>query len=201
MAQEGIYQKTLRGARGAMVFCVSTAAAGAFAYLGERESLGLAIISTLAVAGASKLFSQPLPFEDDRSPVRDGMQYLAEGTFAGFGLSLIVEVFPSTRNFLCEPLVPWNISIAIFGAFSLAWLSTASAIQSPGKPMSLMILLAFFWIAPFYGFFHGPWFLAQTIVAPCADRSWTAGVVVAASMVVASVGGRWTAQHLFPGRG
>lgn len=32
------------------------------------------------------------------------------------------------------------------------------------KPLriSLFIFLAFFWIAPFYGFFHAPWFLAQT---------------------------------------
>jgi hypothetical protein len=198
MAQEGFYENMLRGTRGAMLFCASVAATGVFSYLGERNSLWLAMISTLAVAGASKLFSHPLPFEEDQNPIRNGPQYLAEGFFAALGLSLITGVLPPTRNFLCDPLVPWTISIAIFGAFSFAWLSTASAIQVPSKPISLMILLAFFWIAPFYGFFHGPWFLAQTIIAPCADRSWAAGIVVAASMMVASLGGRWTAQHLFP---
>jgi hypothetical protein len=72
----------------------------------------------------------------------------------------VFAVFPGIADFLCEPLVFWRISIALFGAFAMSWLATGVALRS-FKLAGLMIHLVFFWIAPFYGFFHAPWFLAR----------------------------------------
>jgi hypothetical protein len=53
-----------------------------------------------------------------------------------------------------------------------------------------MIDLAFFWIAPFYGFFHAPWFLAQAIVIPCDGRPLAQAIIVMLGMVIAPGGER-----------
>ena len=53
--------------------------------------------------------------------------------------------------------------------------------------------LAFFWIAPFYGFFHTPWFLAQTVVLPCDGRPLAQAIIVVIGMVIAASAGRQTA--------
>ena len=60
----------------------------------------------------------------------------------------------------------------------------------------LMIHLAFFWIAPFYGFFHAPWFLAQTVMLPCDGRPFTQALVAGVGMLVAAYGGQRTAAWM-----
>lgn len=77
------------------------------------------------------------------------------------------------------------------------WLARSAALRVPTERVSLFIFLAFFWIAPFYGFFHAPWFLAQTIASPCADRPLIQSLVVAAGMVIAAEAGQRLADWLF----
>jgi hypothetical protein len=52
-----------------------------------------------------------------------------------------------------------------------------------------------FWIAPFYGFFHAPWFLAQAIALPC--DGFAQAVVVGIVMAVATHGAHRTAVWMF----
>jgi hypothetical protein len=96
-------------------------------------------------------------------------------------------------------MVPWRLSIAIFGALSMSCLSTAMRIRVPHIPpglTGLMIHVAFFWIAPFYAFFHPPWLLAQTAILPCDDQPLPQVIIVVLGMVLATVAGRraaaWT---------
>ncbi len=116
---------------------------------------------------------------------------------AAIGLWVVVSALPASRDFLCEPLVPWRISVALFGTFAMNWLARAAALPAPKERAAPFILLAFFWIAPFYGFFHAPWFLAQTIASPCADRPLIQSLVVAAGMVIAAEAGQRLADWLF----
>ena len=131
----------------------------------------------------------------------DWWRYGADFAAAVIGLWAVVSALPASHDFLCEPLVPWRISIALFGAFAMSWLARAVALRAPAERMSLLIFLAFFWIAPFYGFFHAPWFLAQTIASPCADRPVIQSLVAAAVMVIAAEAARRLAGRMFKSSG
>lgn len=60
-----------------------------------------------------------------------------------------------------------------------------------------VIHVTFFWIAPFYGFFHAPWFLAQTVILPCEERPFLQATIVVLGMGVATVAGRRAATWVF----
>lgn len=47
-----------------------------------------------------------------------------------------------------------------------------------------LILVAFLWIAPFYGFFAGPVFLAVGLVAGCLDRNLMTVLLAAFGMIL-----------------
>ena len=113
------------------------------------------------------------------------------------GLWGVANILPAIDSFVCEPLIPWKFSIAIFGAFAMSWLSGAARIQIPHVRAGLMIHVAFFWIAPFYGFFHAPWFFAQTIVVPCDGRPLTQAIIVVLGMAVATFAGQRSATWMF----
>ena len=123
------------------------------------------------------------------------MQHGIDFAAAVVGLWVVASVFPASRDFLCEPLVPWRVSIAIFGAFGTNWLAAAVK-QRAEFPLEPMIYLGFFWIAPFYGFFHAPWFLAQAVTLPCEGRPFAQALVAGVAMAVAAVGGHWTARWM-----
>jgi hypothetical protein len=55
------------------------------------------------------------------------------------GALVVFAVFPGIVDFVCEPLVPWRISIALFGAFAMSWLATGVALRSPFRLAGLMI--------------------------------------------------------------
>jgi hypothetical protein len=139
----------------------------------------------------------PAPFEARFSPSVDWWRHGADFGLAAVGLWAVMSALPASRDFLCEPLVPWRISIALFGAFAMNWLTRAVALRAAKERVSLFIFLAFFWIAPFYGFFHAPWFLAQTMASACADRPLAQSLITAAGMVIAAEVGLRLADWLF----
>ena len=123
--------------------------------------------------------------------------HVASFLAALLGLWGIAKIIPATNSFVCEPLVPWQFSIAIFGAFGMSWLAAATRLRIRHDRSGLVIHLAFFWIAPFYGFFHAPWFLAQTLALPCEARPLTQAVIVGVAMAVAALGGHCTTSWMF----
>lgn len=189
--------RLVEGAGSAAAFIAAVAVVGVLGRFGQSNSLGLALISTLIVAGAMALLRLRAPFEARFSLSADWWRHGADFALAPIGLWAVISVLPTSRDFLCEPLVPWRISIALFGAFAMNWLARAVAFRAPTARVSLFIFLAFFWIAPFYGFFHAPWFLAQTIASPCADRPLVQSLIVAAGMMIAAEAGQRLASWSF----
>jgi hypothetical protein len=185
------------GLRMAAAYIGALGAVGVVGALGEVPPLGLAVAASLAATGVAYLLQAPAPIETDLTRpadwLRGGMTTLA----SCLGALAVFAVFPGIADFLCEPLVPWRISIALFGAFAMSWLATGVALRSSFKLAGLMIYLAFFWIAPFYGFFHAPWFLAQTIAVPCAARPFVQAMIAAAGMALAAHAGHRTGDRMF----
>ena len=197
---KGCWTKMIRfieGAVSAAAFVAAAATVGILDSFGQSNTLGLALVSTLIVACAVGTLPVPSPFEARFGGSADWWRHGADFAAAAIGLWAVVSVFPASRDYLCEPLVPWHISIALFGAFTMTWLGRAVALRAPTDRFSLLIFLAFFWIGPFYGFFHAPWFLAQTITSPCADRPLVQSIIVVAGMAVTAEEGRRLADWLF----
>jgi len=190
-------ERLIEGAGSAAAFIAAVASVGFLNRFGQPNTLGLAFVSTLIVAGAVGMLYVPAPFEARFSRPVDWWRHGADFGLAAAGLCAVVSALPASRDFLCEPLVPWRISIALFGAFAMNWLARAVALRAPKERVSLFIFLAFFWIAPFYGFFHAPWFLAQTIASSCADRPLAQSLITAAGMVIAAEVGPRLADWLF----
>jgi len=185
------------GAASAVAFIAAVASVGVLGRFSQTNALGFALVSALIVACSVALLRVPAPFEARFSKSVDWWRHSADFTMAAIGSWAVVSVFPASRDFLCEPLVPWRISIALFGAFAMSCLARAVAVRAPRERVSLLIFLAFFWIAPFYGFFHAPWFLAQAITSPCADRPLVQSLVAAGGMVIATEAGWRLADWLF----
>lgn len=190
-------RRLIEGAASAAAFIASVASVGLLSRLGQPNTLALALVSTLIVAGAVGMLRVPAPFEARFSRSVDWWRHGVDFAVAAIGLWAVVSALPAGRDFLCEPLVPWRISIALFGSFAMNWLARAALLSAPTERVSLLIFLAFFWIAPFYGFFHAPWFLAQTIASPCANRLPVQSLIAAAGMLIAAEVGRRLADWSF----
>lgn len=202
MVQEQWTSSSLKeGAASAIAFLAAVSAVGILDQFGWSNAICLALISTLIAAGALEVLRIPVPLEAHLARLEDWRRHGVDFAVAAIGVWGVGKVFPMGTHFLCEPLVPWRLSIALFGAFSMTWLGQAVAIRAATQHVWLLILLAFFWIAPFYGFFYAPWFLALTIASPCADRPLIQSLIAAVGMLIAAEMGRRLADWLFLSKG
>lgn len=183
------------GFRSGGIFVAATGVAGLVAQVSDAPPIFLALMSSLTVAGAARVLQADEPFDADYRSLRQVATPAASFLTALLALWGLGNVIPATANFTCQPLVPWHASIAVFGAFGMNWLAEAAKLRT-SVPLGLMIHLAFFWIAPFYGFFHAPWFLAQSAALPCDGRPFAQVAVVGLAMAVAAFGGHWTARWM-----
>jgi hypothetical protein len=181
------------GLRSGATFVGALSAAGLLAQFTHAPPIFLALVASLVAAGMAFALAAQDPFDTDYSSFSQISAHLVSFLAAMVGLWGIANIVPAVGIFVCEPLVPWQFSIAIFGAFGMSWLSAATRLRIPQDRAGLMIHLAFFWIAPFYGFFHAPWFLAQTVVLPCDGRPLAQAIIVVIGMVIAASAGRQTA--------
>jgi len=106
----------------------------------------------------------------------------AAGVFVG--IRLIAAVLGDAPSFYCNPAVPFRIEIAIFGSFAVGFCTRIAAARGQAQLIYPLILFAFFWIAPFYGFFQGPVFLATYVVTGCGDRGAISILLVASAMIL-----------------
>ncbi len=180
------------GLRSGATFVAALGAAGFLAQFTHAPPIFLALIASLVAAGMAFALAKE-PFDADYTSLSQAGVHVVSFLAALVGLWGIANIVPAAGIFVCEPLVPWQVSIAIFGAFGMSWLSAAARLQIPHDRAGLMIHLAFFWIAPFYGFFHAPWFLAQTVALPCDGRPFAQALVAGVAMAVAAYGGHRTA--------
>ena len=194
--EDGITQLSA-GLRSGVTFVAALGAAGLIAQFTNAPPIFLALIASLVAAGLAFVLATQDPFNSDYSSLSQTSAILVSFFAAMLGLWGIVNIVPAVGIFVCEPLVPWHFSIAIFGAFGMSWLAAAARLRRPHNREGLMIHLAFFWIAPFYGFFHAPWFLAQTVVLPCEGRPFVQALIAGVAMAVAAYGGHRTASWMF----
>jgi hypothetical protein len=183
----------VRGLRSGATFVGALGAAGLLAQFTHAPPIFIARVASLVATGMAFALAAQDAFDADYASLSQAGTHVVSFVAAVLGLWGLGTVVPATTSFVCEPLVPWHVSIAIFGAFGMSWLSAATRIRIPHDRAGLMIHLAFFWIAPFYGFFHAPWFLAQTVVLPCDGRPLAQAIIVVLGMVVAASAGRRTA--------
>lgn len=181
------------GLRSGAAFVGALGAAGLLAQFTHAPPIFLALIASSVAAGMAFALAAQDPFDTDYTSLSQTGAHVVSFLAALLGLWGLVKIVPATSGFVCEPLVPWQFSIAIFGAFGLSWLSAATRLRIRHDRAGLMLHLAFFWIAPFYGFFHAPWFLAQTVVVTCDGRPLVQAIVVVIGMVIAASMGRQTA--------
>ena len=187
----------LLGLRSGATFAGALGCAGLLAHLTSAPPIFNALVASLAAAGIAYVLAAQDPFDSDYSTIGQFGGHLVSFLAAMIGLWSVVTILPAVGIFVCEPLVPWKLSIAIFGAFSMSWLSSGMRIRVPHMRTGLVIHVAFFWIAPFYGFFHAPWFLAQTLIRPCEDRLFLQAIIVVLGMAVAMVAGGRAATWMF----
>lgn len=111
------------------------------------------------------------------------------GRFAGAG-----------AEFYCTPLVPWRIEIALFGSFTVGLLTAVPRSHRLAWAVYPLIMIAFLWIAPFYGFFSAPIFLGVGLNTPCPGRPMATVLLVGLVMLVGERIGAAVAAWLRPTR-
>lgn len=169
-------------------FGVAILAGAALATLQTQPPIVPAIVAGVVLFALEWQFKISSPHADMAVNVDSAISWSVSFLVAATALAMITALLPSGSAFVCEPLVPWKISIAIFGAFASAWLVTVMRLRTKGERAPL-IRLALFWIAPFYGFFHAPWFLAQSLLMPCPERSLAQTMVAAVLMGLTAYAG------------
>lgn len=91
----------------------------------------------------------------------------------------------------CNDVITHNVLTADFGGFAIDFLAKAAALKYSNTGIPMLVLLAFFWIAPFYGYFHEPWFAAQALISPCHDANSLCWIL----MLVAMIAGAWAGTN------
>ncbi len=146
-----------------------------------------AMLATVAFAGVWLAVSSRPGSGSRCGRPEPGLGLYAAGLIAVaafLGIQVLAVVLGDGHIFYCEPAVPWRIEIAIFGSFAIAFLTSAAEARSRARLVYALTLIAFLWIAPFYGFFSGPIFLAVGLVANCPDRSLMSVPLVGLGMIV-----------------
>jgi hypothetical protein len=146
-----------------------------------------AMLATFAFAGVWLGLSEH--FRAGASSLRFGLRehlYAAGLTMLGvfLGTWLLVAMVGDGRTFYCEPAVPWRIEIAMFGSFAVGFWTRMADARGRARLIYPLALIALLWIAPFYGFFSAPIFLATELAAGCADRGFILVILAAFGMIV-----------------
>jgi hypothetical protein len=102
----------------------------------------------------------------------------------GAGGWVLQRVFGPGTAFYCEPLVPWRIEIAFTGSFGLAYFTFMALQRRRAWAVYPLALVGLLWIAPFYGFFSAPLFLAVSLNIRCPGRPIVTIVIVAVGIRV-----------------
>lgn len=117
------------------------------------------------------------------------------------GLAIAAAVSGAAATFFCQGhSVPFNAVTPSCLAFAAGFLGRAVELRRDQAEISVLAGVAFFWIAPFYGFFMPPVFLAVGLGARCAE--YTAGNIAIATvlLLLGAWLGRGLADWLIPSR-
>lgn len=96
---------------------------------------------------------------------------------------LLQEFIPYIASYDCDNEVRFSFWAYVIGAaiFGLS----ASLLSNRGiDHIQTLTLIGFFWIAPYVGFFYGPWYAAQILASNCNEAAVSVSLLVAASMPI-----------------
>ena len=122
-----------RGLRSGATFVSAVAAAGILSQFINSPRIFSALVSSLAATGIARALDTEAPFGDECGNLSDAGAQAISFFAAAMGLWGLVIIVPAARSFVCEPLVPWQFLIAIFGAFGMSWLSESVKTSSPAR--------------------------------------------------------------------
>lgn len=159
-----------------------------------------ALAATAVFAGISFLYARRgRPIVPDLSPVLALEAMVLAAVVIGAAVWLFSFAAGSGASFYCEPVVPWRISIALFGSFALGNFTVMARGRKLGWAIHPVVMLALLWIAPFYGFFSPPVILGIGLTAQCPDRPMMTVVLTALGMIAGDQLGRTMAGWLSGG--
>ena len=195
-----ILQPEIDGVASAARFICAISVAVVLAKMGTLPPIVPAFAASLVLAGLEWVSGALSPPVVPKLTAQELATWCVDflGSFAV--LKLFALMSPSGALFVCEPLVPWGISIAIFGAFVSTWVGAGTRARASDVKYRPLIRLMLFWVAPFYGFFHAPWFLAQSLAIRCDGRSTAELLVVTVAMVLSAIGGASVGAWMFDRR-
>ena len=127
------------GLRSGATFVAALSAAGLLAQFTNAPPIFVAPVASLAVSGTARALGAEEPFDAGYTSLSQVAVHLISCLAAMAGLWGIVNLVPAVGIFVCEPLVPWHVSIAIFGAFGMSWLAAAAKIRMPHDRVGLMM--------------------------------------------------------------
>ena len=185
------------GLRSGILFAVAMTVAAFTAVGSDIPPIVPALAASLTIAALGWTLRLVSPYADLNLTLGWVVRWVSTFMSVLLALTLVSQIAPTKVQFVCEPLVPWGISIVVFGAFFSAWMAASISLRTANSSMHWLIPIMLSWIAPFYGFFHAPWFLAQSVVMPCSGRPITQCLIGAVAMMVAALAGKRVADWMY----
>jgi hypothetical protein len=164
--------------------------------------LATAVVATLLFAAVSLAYVAPRGRPHDvlhdataslwPRPIAIGLAFLCISA----GARLLAFILASAPAFYCHAAVPWRIEIALCGSSASGFVTAIAKTRARAWLVYPLTMVAFLWIAPFYGFFSAPVFLAVSLNTECPDRSLAAMALVAFGMMVGARMGTILAERV-----
>jgi hypothetical protein len=107
------FSSLLAGIRSGATFVVALGSAGLVAEFTSAPPIFVALVASLVAAGMAFIAAAQDGFDSDYSTVAQLSTHLVSFLAAVIGLWGMVNILPIS-SFVCEPLVPWKFSIAVF---------------------------------------------------------------------------------------
>ena len=104
---------------------------------------------------------------------------------------LLNEAVPNLVPSACDRNYRLSMSVNVIGAMAFGLLGCFLGGQKIDH-RHVLTLVAFFCVAPFVGFFYGPWYATQTLLSGCKPIAVSA--LVACTMPIADYAG-WRLGH------
>jgi hypothetical protein len=185
------------GLRSGILFAVAMTVAAFTAVGSDIPPIVPALAASLTIAVLGCALRLVSPYADFNLTWGWVVRWVSTFMSVLLALTLLSQIAPTKVQFVCEPLVPWGTSIVLFGAFFSAWMAGSISLRTTNSSMHWLIPIMLSWIAPLYGFFHAPWFLAQSVVVPCSGRTIIQCLIGAVAMMVAALAGKRVANWTY----
>ena len=168
----------LRPALRHFVLLVVALGAGTFgAAVTEGSPMAFGLFASIGLAATSHLAQWSIPplalFELFRWQA--WLTLIMDFILAIIGLFLLHEAVANLVPSACNENYSLSIWANVIGAMAFGLLGCFLGGQKIDH-RHVLTLVAFFWVAPFVGFFYGPWYAAQTLLSGCQSIAVSAVV-------------------------